>query len=954
MKIAVVNDVLKEDLKAKHLLNTTTIDALFNSSLSSSVDITKLVTEYNDRIVDTLVIQDGEKQHTNNLTAIHLSNNGHIIINYLSNTNESFTKVYTHIVEASFEFIKDKKILFYSENLNCIFIRLRDSIVLLNLINFKRYNKIIEREMDAESELFVVENDSYVVLSYAVNKVIKMFLWNAQTGRYLRLATVDLKKLKKYLKNARIQDISFLASPDNDKLLILFETEILVYDLSAGKLLTNKPSLSIKRLKHLPSDITVLLDDTDLSSHNKDVGYSKDKSAFRFVSFIADNSRDIKDNSDNRDNKDIKDNSDNKYIKDTVLVDNHGNLYRVVFDGTKNVTILLYDTILFRGNSDKTISKIEYETGDEPYNGATTLFVYSDSNKTLDICYNNYSIITLDVTSQVLNKDFLVKFDEINKKMVVSKLNYNEVLHIDMLAMNPMNLINLINKIYYSKEGNMSDQVYLDMIRSAYSKLIIMSKTIAQNNPSVLSFLNEQAIKYLLPLDVVTALNSGTCNRLFVNYLVEVKRYLLNILHGSASKYNIFFNNKIIVNDFSFFIYNDESDADSELSAEDLLKSIDEKLFFNYLKTDLKMLELFITPENSKCNVDEKTILDSLIDLLKKQKQDSISVLKLIIKYTIFTAQYETGLDIVNNLSSYLNVELPDGYTDQLLRSYLIEAFPKIASESDSSSLGVFFRYLKKIPNHTSSSILSSILLQEKPFVFNDTLFSELLGNIETLNKKMPVVFLEYYSLKSGSDKVINSLISLYINENCDENLDKLYELLSSNSDKYDPFEVFTLLHNANYGKSATEEPSSLNSCKILLWKQLRDDHNVLNYYYNEKKLLSACFEYINGFRDDDCVRFKENIQKLYELLASNATEYTTDYNHWLLFLQEYDEHVSLEQIPDFITISDVQTILLGHMTKPLHVTAQLNGLFLAQSKVAFTQEKYKYNQFINQFEEES
>ncbi|OBA27932.1 hypothetical protein HANVADRAFT_111019 [Hanseniaspora valbyensis NRRL Y-1626] len=929
MRLKVVHEGANEENEIKTNVNTITYDELFNSSTASSIDVSILVNEYNDKIVDTLIIKDGEKDHTNKLSVIHLTNNGHIIINYINKNNESFNKVYTNIIDNTATFDKNVKVLYHSQKLNCIFVKLEDSIVLFNLINFKRYNKIIEREMDVNNKLHIIENNKYVILSYSVNKLIKLFVWDAATGKYLKLDVIDTKSLKKYIDSEKFMDISFVSSQHIDKLLILFETNIITYDIVAGKLITEKPTLNIKKLKQFHSDIVNFLDNDNINGGSLETlkqSRHNSKQVIKFVAIVHDAYCDI------------------------VVIDNYGNLYKYMYSDKNSNTLLMFDKLVLHDTEFNCISRIQQEQT-EFKNSLKTLYVYSNDNKLLNICYNNYSIITLKVETYKLDRDFMVQFDKVNNKMNVSKLNYKSILDINNLTINPMNLVNLINKIYYCSDNKMKDQEYLNMIRSSYSKLILLQNKTSKDNETLLTFFNEKAIKYLLPLDVVLALNRGRSNKLFINYLIEIKRYLTNIVKNEATKYNKFFNNKIIINDFNFFIYNEDID-EGEVTIDHLLQIIDEKLFDNYLQKDIKLLELFITSEENKCNVDQRIILKSLIDLLKEKQDDVASILKLIIKYTIFIQKYEDGLEIVYNLNKYLNVEVPAEYINQLLTSYLIEAFPTIVSSNESESLTIFFDYLRRVSNYKSSTTLSSILLQDKNINFNEDLFNDLLAHLESLNKKMVVIFLEYYSINNNCNKVTANLISYYIHDYNNGNIGKLYDLLLNNIGKYDPFEVMIKLNNKDESKDTLATPRSLISCKLLLWKQLKEDGAILDYHYNESKSLGACFEYINSFKETDFDRFKENIQKLHELLSVKENGDQDNYNYWLLFLQEFNNEIEINQIPDFIKITDLQTILLKKLTSSLIIKSKFNKIFSAQEDIISIQEKYKFNKYINQFEE--
>lgn len=926
MRLEVVQEGVKEDNKSKKYVNTITYDELFSTTYSS-VDINKLVEEYKDQIIDTLIIKDHEKNHSNKLSVIHLTNNGHILINYVNKNNESSTKIYTNIIDNSATFNKDGKILYDSEKLNCIFVKLDDSIVLLNLINFKRYNKIIERDMDSNSRLHLVENDNYVVLLYIIDKLIKVFLWDAQTKKYLRLNVIDTGKIKKFHNNGKLVDISFAPSEHNNILLLLFETNIFTYDLLCGEMISEKPTLNIKRLKHFHSDVIKLLDTSSPILKTSDSSGNVNQT-IKFIKVVRDS------------------------YKDIIVVDNYGNLYKYMYGDKNSNMLLMFDKLLLHNAESTTISNVQYEN-DDLNNNILTMYVYSNNNKLLNICYNNYSIITLNANSYKLDRDFMIEFNSTDNRMNVSKINYKNIIEINNLTIHPMNLINLINKIYYSTEKLMSDQEYLDMIRSSYSKLILLQSSIAKENDAVLTFFNKKAIKYLLPLDVVVSLNTGNSyNKLFINYLVEVKRYLKNIEKDEATKYNKFFNNKIIVNDFKFFIYNEELELEERGNINDLIKSIDEKLFYNYLKKDLKMLELFIISDTSMCRVDKSIVLNGLLGLLKDQNSDIVAVLKLIIKYTIFIESYKEGLEIIINLNSYLHIEVPSEYINQLLISFLIEAFPSIVVNDNKSYLEIFFAFLQKIPNHESPTILSSVLLQNKPLDFNEDLFDDLIAHIEALNKNMVITFLEYYSIFSNSNRIVNKLISYYITVYTDKSLEKLYDLLLNNAKKYDPFEVMIQLNNKIDTTDNLIISKSLSSCKLLLWKQLKEDGKILNYQYYEKGSLGACFEYINTFMDNDVERFQENIQNLYEILIDPKTGDKNNYDHWLLFLQEYNKQLDISQIPDFIKVNDVQLILVKKLTHSLTLASRFNQLLITQEKIVAVQEKYKYSKYINQFQE--
>ncbi|XBW36922.1 hypothetical protein QEN19_002501 [Hanseniaspora menglaensis] len=926
MKLNIVADRLIKEKKTLIVENTISHDTLFNGNISSSVNISSIRDEGNDEVVDTLIIKDGDKEHTNKLTVIHLTRNGHILLNYINKNNESSTKVYRHIVDESSEFSKNSKILYHSKNLNCVFIKLIDSIVLLNLINFKRHNKIIEREINTTSKLHVIENDKYVVLSYSIHNHIKLFLWSSESGRYLKLNVIDLNKIKKYIKNDSFVDISYVSIKDESRLVILFERSVVTYDVITGLIISEKPSLSIKRIKEFPSDVINILDHVE-KQDNISVRSSKhSKQVIKFISIIP-------------------------RTEDFItIVDNYGNLYKFFFkDGNKHM-FMMYDSLILPDSDHETISNIQYDniisTTDE-----MTMFVYTDSDKFLHICYNNYSIVSLEVSSK-LDTDYTIEHDDTGNKINVSQLNYKEILEINTLTIDPMNLINLINKVYFSSEAKMSDQEYLDMIRSSYCKLMLLKLSEAQTNKSILMFFNEAAIKYLLPLDIVLMFNIKCDEELFVAYLIEIKRYLTNISNGEASRYNVFFNNKIIINDYKFFIYNESLNGGNKISLSYLLKLIDEKLFENYLKKDLRLLELFIMSKGNKCHIEPDLIFTELKKLLNDPNYDIANTLKLIMKYSVFIKDDQKCFDIICNLNNYLPVEVPHTYINKILLLYLIESFPHIVHDGNVDNLNRFFEYLKKIDNYNNATTLSLILLQKTVIKFDGDNFSVLLQNIETISKFMVPIFLEFYSINNHSNIVIVTIINYYLNNFTNENIEKLHDILLSNLGKYDPFEVMIQINELEK-KDIKTKLNFLQPCKILLWRQLKEDTTVLKFYFYKEQSLGMCFQYINSFKEDeDKCRFIENIQKLYEILTTKTDNDEIKYNYWLLFLQEYVNYIEVRDIPDFIKINDLKVILLEKLTKTLSVNSSLNEIMVSQQNIISIQEKYKVNKYINQFEE--
>ncbi|CAI8500824.1 unnamed protein product [Hanseniaspora opuntiae] len=479
------------------------------------VDMKPLVDSksYDSKILDTLIVPSTSDQDKYQI--IHLTNKGSLIIHHINkHQGDVSTKIYTSIIDTEDLYEQDMKYLYFNELLNCLLVKLKRNI-------------------------------------------IKFFIWDSNTTRYLKLKILNLDEYKRLKKQSKLISVEFVDDIETD-IFLLFENDVMIYNINSSSILNKDSPLRIiqnsANIRH--SEIIKMIDQDVSSASNDTQSIKSAKKKTIYVKFVG-------------------------TLKDDItgalrVVDNRGNVY---IYSQQNSSLLIFDDKLILENDNALIDRVEVD-----FRNVKTIFVYTNDGKNVDICFNNYSVLNLDTSVvdlknnrsiHILN-DFVIHIDY--KEIFISgvEIDYDVILEKCSFDHRPMNIINLINKLY-EEDPNAIITEYLDLIRSVYSKLLILKTDLAKSHDMVLQFFNNKAIKYMLPLDVVMEVNKNKeFQKEFISYLLEVKRLLINIEKGDAEKYNFFFNDKVIIDNYNFFIYNETI---AESSNDYLFAAIDERLF---------------------------------------------------------------------------------------------------------------------------------------------------------------------------------------------------------------------------------------------------------------------------------------------------------------------------------------------------------------------------------------
>ncbi|SGZ38537.1 uncharacterized protein HGUI_00737 [Hanseniaspora guilliermondii] len=912
------------------------------------VDMKPLVDSksFDSRILDTLIVPSTSDQDKYQI--IHLTNKGSLIIHHINkHQGDVSTKIYTSIIETEDLFEQEMKYLYYNELLNCLLVKLKNNITLLSLINFKKINKIIEKNLDRNINLNIIQNQTYVVLTYQIGNIIKFFIWDSNTTRYLKLKILNLDDYKKSKKQLKLISVEFLDDVKTD-VFLLFENDVLVYNFDISTILNKNSPLKIiqnnANIKH--SEIIKMIDKyvSTVSSDAHSIKSTKRKTVY--VNFVGTLKDDLRGN--------------------LKVVDNRGNVY--VYSQQNFSFLILHDKIILE--SDKAL--IDYFEAD--FRNKKTIFVYTNDGKNVDVCFNNYSVLNLDTSVvdvkndrsiHILN-DFVIHIDY--KEFFISgvEIDYNVILQKCSFDHKPMNIINLINKIY-EEDSNGIITDYLDLIRSVYSKLLILKIDLAKSNDMVLQFFNNKAIKYMLPLDVVMEVNENKeSQKEFISYLLEVKRLLINIEKGDSEKYNFFFNDKVIIDNYNFFIYN-ETIAENGINY--LFLNIDKKLLDYYLKRDINLVDMFLNNENTKCRLKSDYILSKLLELLKENNnQDIVSILKVIMTYCIKNESYRQGFEIILSLDQFMShIDIPKDYLFKVAISYLIEMFGYLFSKNttvvDNSKIDIFIQMVSETMSMNAEIVnnslyLKSIFLQTNEGIYFDGLkegvFTHFCKTIQSFKPKTFYRdFLEFYAFSGNNNVILNTLINYYIETDdfftFPSILIKLYDLLNNNVKKWMPFEVMSLLNDKestfNSGWENERWFKKYMQIKCLIWKEMQEDSKILSYYYQDKENgLSVCIKYIKSLNEHDN-RHAQAVEYLGSLI-------TNDYQEWMIYIDEFFEEIDIKNIPEFIKISDLNSIMLRSLMNKYERTSTIKKVLNANSDVANKQMEYLHNKKLNEYTE--
>lgn len=912
------------------------------------VDMKPLVdsNSYDSMILDTLIVPSTSDQDKYQI--IHLTNTGSLIIHHINNhQGDVSTKIYTSIIDTEDLYEQNMKYLYYNEILNCLLVKLKSNITLLSLINFKKINKIIEKNLESNINLNIIQSQTYVVLTYQIGNIIKFFVWDSNTTRYLKLKILNLDEYKRLKKQVKLISVEFVDDIETS-IFLLFENDVLIYNINSSSILNQSSPLKIMQnnsnIRH--SEIIKMIDQDAFPGSNDTHSIKSARKKTIYVKFVGAWKDDL--------------------TGALRVVDNRGNVY-VYSQGTPS--LLRFDDKLILENDNALIDRIEAD-----FRNTKTIFVYTNGGKNVDICFNNYSVLNLDTSvvdlknNRIINvlNDFVIHIDYKETFFSSVEIDYNVILQKCSFDHRPMNIINLINKLY-EEDHNAIITDYLNLIRSVYSKLLILKTNLAKSNDIVLQFFNNKAIKYMLPLDVVMEVNENKeFQKEFINYLLEVKRILINIEKGDAEKYNFFFKDKVIIDNYNFFIYNETIDEEAK---DYLFVAIDKKLLEYYIKKDINLVDIFLNNENTKCSLESDYILRKLLDLIRNNNnRDVVSILKVIMTYCIRNESYRQGFEILLSLDQFMShVDIPQDYIFKVTISYLIEMFGYLLSRNvdsvDESIIDIFIQMVSEAMSMNSEIVnsslyLKSIFLQTSESIYFDGLkkkaFTHLCQKIRSLKPKTFYRdFLEFYAFSDNNNLILNALINYYIDTDdfftFPSILNKLYDLLNNNVKKWMPFEVMSLLNDKESSLSSGWENekwfNKYMQIKCLVWKEMQEDSKILGYYYEDKENgLSVCMKYIKSLNRDE-PRYAEAVEYLGSLI-------TYDYQEWMVYIDEFFEVIDVKNIPEFIKISDLNAIMLRSLMNRYERASTVKKVFNANKVIANKQVKYLHNKKLNEFTE--
>ena len=163
------------------------------------------------------------------------------------------------------------------------------------------------------------------------------------------------------------------------------------------------------------------------------------------------------------------------------------------------------------------------------------------------------------------------------------------------------------------------------------------------------------------------------------------------------------------------------------------------------------------------------------------------------------------------------------------------------------------------------------------------------------------------------------------------------------------PFEVMSLLNDKESSFSNNWETEKwfkkYMQIKCLVWNEMEEDKKILQYYYKDKDNgLAMCLKYINSLFEDK-TRFLQAIHCLGSFMSD-------DYQGWIVYIDEFAEFIDIKTIPEFIKLSDLNTLMLKSILHKCDQNSTLNNLVNANTKVANTQTRYLNSKRLNEFNE--
>ncbi|CAI8500832.1 unnamed protein product [Hanseniaspora opuntiae] len=296
------------------------------------------------------------------------------------------------------------------------------------------------------------------------------------------------------------------------------------------------------------------------------------------------------------------------------------------------------------------------------------------------------------------------------------------------------------------------------------------------------------------------------------------------------------------------------------------------------------------------------------------------------------------------------HVDIPQDYLFKVAISYLIEMFGYLFGEKaamiDESQIDMFIQIVSETMSMNSEIVnnslyLKSIFLQSSDGIYFDGLENDVFTHFcQRIRSFKPKTFyrdfLEFYAFADNNNVILNTLINYYIETDdfftFPSILNKLYDLLNNNIKKWMPFEVMSLLNDKESSLSSGWENEKwfkkYMQIKCLVWKEMQEDSKILSYYYEDKENgLSVCMKYIKSLNQNEN-RYAQAVEYLGSLISS-------DYQEWMVYIDEFSEVIDFKNIPEFIKISDLNAIMLRSLMNKYERTSTVKKVFNANNAVA-------------------
>ena len=163
------------------------------------------------------------------------------------------------------------------------------------------------------------------------------------------------------------------------------------------------------------------------------------------------------------------------------------------------------------------------------------------------------------------------------------------------------------------------------------------------------------------------------------------------------------------------------------------------------------------------------------------------------------------------------------------------------------------------------------------------------------------------------------------------------------------PFEVMSLLNDKECSFETGWEQEKwfgkYMQIKCIVWKEMQEDNKILQYYYNDKENgLAVCLKYIHTLEND--------IQRYKQAVTALGTFMTDNYQEWMVYIDEFTEVIDSRNIPGFIKLCDLNTLMLKSIVHKYDNLNAVRSLVNASDKVVKTQIKYLNNKKLNEFTE--